>query len=72
MYQANPQRVLHRVVAINTNADGKREFTFKGDNNNIADPQAVGDSQIVGRYIGKVPKLGWVPIKFNQALHAVL
>ena len=66
MYQANPQRVLHRVVDITTATDGSLEFTFKGDNNNTADPLPVSEKQIVGRYIGRVPKLGWVPLQVRQ------
>lgn len=68
MYQANPQRVLHRVIEIRTTDKRQREFILKGDNNNVADMMPVTEKQIVGRYVAKVPKLGWVPLKFNQLI----
>lgn len=62
------QRVLHRVVDIRRSESGEREFIFKGDHNNVADPDAVHDTQIMGKYVGGVPWLGWAPLKFQQAL----
>ena len=61
-------RVLHRVVGIDKDASGRRVFTFKGDNNNTKDLLPVYDKQIMGKYIGRIPKAGWLPIKFNQAI----
>ncbi len=73
MYQmSNKERVLHRVVEITTGDDGSREFVFKGDNNNVRDPFAVRDSQLIGRYLGRVPRAGWLAIKFNELLQVVL
>ena len=60
------RQVLHRVVEITTSENGERQFIFKGDHNNAEDLRPVVDEQIVGKYIGRVPKAGWVPIKFNQ------
>lgn len=69
MYQlSNRQRVLHRVKQITLSQSGTREFIFKGDNNNAPDLYPVTDSQLVGRYLGKVPKIGWVAIKFNELI----
>lgn len=62
----NRQRVLHRVVEIRTGESGDTEYIFKGDNNNTEDLLPVRSDQFVGRYMGRVPKLGWIPIKFNQ------
>ena len=63
---SNRQRVLHRVVEIRTGESGGREYIFRGDNNNTEDLMPVKSEQFIGKYIGRVPKLGWVPIKFNQ------
>ncbi|MBI2765101.1 MAG: signal peptidase I [Chloroflexi bacterium] len=69
MYKLSAQqRVLHRVVAIRKGEDGGREFIFKGDNNNAEDLLPVRDKQLVGRFIGGVPKVGWVPLKFQTLL----
>ena len=73
LYQMpNKQKVLHRVIAITRTDQGTREFTFKGDNNNTPDILPVHDDQLIGHYMGHVPKLGWVAIKFNQLLQGVL
>lgn len=64
----NRQRVLHRLIEIRTSEEGGREFIFKGDNNNAADLMPVRDEQILGRLVFDVPKLGWVPLKFQQGL----
>ena len=67
LYQLpNKQRVLHRVTEVRTGEEGGREFIFKGDNNNTEDLMPVKSDQFIGEYVGRVPKLGWVPIKFNQ------
>lgn len=72
MYELpNRQRVLHRVHEITTDENGARIFIFKGDNNNTTDLHPVRDEQLLGEYRGRVPKVGWVPIKFNQMLGAL-
>jgi signal peptidase I len=69
LYQLpNKQRVLHRVVEIRTGENGGTEFIFKGDNNNTTDLMPVTGEQFIGRYVGRVPKMGWIPIKFNQLI----
>jgi signal peptidase len=60
------RQVLHRVMDITSGENGERQFIFKGDNNNAEDLSPVVDEQIVGRYIGRIPRLGWIPIKFNE------
>lgn len=49
--------VTHRIVEVQTAADGKRSFVTKGDANNTEDP-AVGEDAVFGLYKGRVPKLG--------------
>ena len=73
LYQLpNQQRVLHRVIAIQRDQSGNRIFVFKGDNNNAPDPAPVADNQLMGKYIGRVPKIGWVAIEFNAFLRHVI
>ena len=55
-----PAVISHRVIAINSPADGKRTFILKGDNNSDPDPSAVIPAQIRGRLWYSVPLLGWV------------
>ena len=60
------QRVLHRVVEIITGESGEREFITQGDANPAPDLKPVAGEQIEGRYVLRVPKIGWVPLKFHQ------
>ncbi|NCB75127.1 MAG: signal peptidase I [Clostridia bacterium] len=57
----NGERVLnsHRITEI-ADKSTYLYFTTKGDNNDIADTIGVHQSEIVGRYIGRVPGLGTV------------
>lgn len=72
MYQlSNRQRVLHRVHEITKDENGTRIFIFKGDNNNTTDLAPVRDEQLLGEYRARLPKVGWVPIKFNQLIGAM-
>lgn len=49
--------ITHRIIDIK-NKDGIIEFITKGDNNKVTDIEKVSPSQIEGRYIGKIPKIG--------------
>ena len=50
--------VTHRILAINTDADGLLEFTTKGDANNAADLRPVSELDLVGIYNFRIPKVG--------------
>ena len=48
----------HRIQSI-VEQGGARSYTTLGDNNNgIADTHVISDGDIVGKYVGKVQKLG--------------
>ena len=49
--------VTHRIIEVQTDADGKRSFVTKGDANNTEDP-AVGEDAVFGLYKGRIPGLG--------------
>lgn len=53
--------VMHRVVEIQETGDSKF-FITKGDANEDPDPDPVLPSQIIGKVIFAVPKIGWVAI----------
>ena len=55
-----PAVISHRVIAINSPANGKRSFILKGDNNSDPDQAAVLPVQVRGRLWYSVPLLGWV------------
>ncbi|PZE26649.1 signal peptidase I [Curtobacterium sp. MCLR17_042] len=55
-----PGVISHRVVAVAIGADGRRLFTFKGDNNSAVDPERVVAAQVMGRVWYSIPGLGFV------------
>lgn len=53
--------IVHRVHGIQYEGD-TRLFVTKGDANNAPDPDPVHPSQVLGKLIFTIPKLGWVSI----------
>jgi len=51
---------VHRVVEIQSLANGTILFTTKGDDNDIIDPRPVPDHQVHGRVIYRIPYLGYL------------
>ena len=53
--------VTHEIVKVNKDENGKLvSFTTAGTTTGKEDPDPVYPSQVVGKYIGKIPKLGYV------------
>jgi signal peptidase len=66
---ASGRSIFHRITEV-TGGGGARVFITRGDNNNVDDPPVIA-SQIDGRVVLKIPKLGWLPIRLNEALRWV-
>jgi len=49
----------HRIVEI-SEQNGVRSYVTKGDNNAVSDQHIISDGDIVGKYVGRVPRLGMV------------
>lgn len=49
----------HRIAAIDELND-MRSFTTKGDNNEVADTHIIGDGDVVGKYVLRLPGMGRV------------
>lgn len=64
--------ITHRVVGISLSNDGKRTFTFKGDNNASADADPVVAGQIKGRVWYSVPVIGYVSLWMNGPARAII
>lgn len=62
--------VIHRVVEIEE-SEGTFFFVTRGDNNNVEDPPITA-SQLEGKVILVIPKLGWVSIGVRQLLEGAL
>ena len=53
--------ITHRIIKKNPSKDGEGvTFQTKGDNNNVADSALVKPSNIYGKVILKIPKLGYL------------
>jgi len=66
--QAHP--IIHRIISIKE-VNGEKIYSTKGDHNldQLAIEKQITQSQIIGKAIFKVPKLGWVKlgvVKFFQ------
>ena len=51
--------ITHRITSIEEQ-DGKKVYTTKGDNNNLEDNKKVEYSEIEGKNVLTIPKLGYV------------
>lgn len=67
-----PDVITHRVVGIDFTPSGARTFTFKGDNNAVADAEPVKEVQIVGRLWYSVPLIGYLSLWLNGDARAVI
>ncbi len=52
--------ITHRIIDIKLKEDGTREFVTKGDYNLSADSSPVQQSDILGKTVLKIPKLGQI------------
>ena len=52
--------ITHRVVSMVNDDMGEISFVTKGDNNNVADKTPVKESNIYGKVIMRIPKIGYV------------
>ncbi|WP_246142308.1 signal peptidase I [Lacisediminihabitans profunda] len=67
-----PDVITHRVIAIDFTPSGTRSFTFKGDNNAVADADPVREVQIVGRLWYSIPLIGYLSLWLNGDARAVI
>jgi signal peptidase len=63
--------IVHRAVKKIPQSDGSLHFKTRGDRNwypgdTSTDPWEVKESDIVGRYVGKVSWLGYVPLFMRE------
>jgi len=59
--------ITHRIIGTDINEKGEKVYIFKGDANYSADQMAVSDSQIYGKVIMKIPKLGYIQYFLSSA-----
>lgn len=57
--------ITHRVIEKNQ-VNGEYYFVTKGDYNNIADPLTVKESQIYGKVVMRIPKIGLIQVMLSN------
>ena len=67
-YMSGGSAVTHRITAIDTDEEGSLLFTTKGDANNAEDTEPVTAEQLVGIYLGRIPKAGDFALFLQQPL----
>jgi len=68
----DPALITHRVIGVQFSGDGVRQFTLKGDNNDVADAELVSEAQIRGRLWYSVPGFGYVSNFMNGDARGLL
>ena len=70
-YSKNPKypgkMITHRIIGTDVNSNGEKVYIFKGDNNYSADELPVEQSQIYGKVIMKIPKIGYIQYFLSRA-----
>ncbi len=66
LYALDNIQVFHRIIKIEY-AQGVKQYTVKGDNNNYPDPKPVLGEQIVGKHIATIPYIGWPGVLLQQS-----
>ena len=58
-FKIDGEVITHRIIEVEKN-EGKYIYTTKGDSNEVTDIEKIEYSQIEGKYIGKISKIGKV------------
>ena len=57
--------VVHRIIAV-IQQDGITLYRTKGDHNLLPDPAPVGESQVHGLVVIRIPLAGYLPLLFMR------
>ncbi len=71
-YMENTIIVTHRIMEVQTAEDGSIQWITKGDANNVEDAVSVSESQLVGKYMFRIPKLGDFALFLQEPLGMLL
>lgn len=62
----------HRIIEITKDSKGEPVFKVKGDNNNTADESLLAGKAVVGKYIFRIPFLGFIFSKFKGPIGLII
>lgn len=71
-FMQNKAVVTHRIIGIETDENGKLLFSTKGDANNAEDRNPVSEDDLVGVYMGRIPKVGDFALFLQKPLGMIL
>ncbi len=71
-YMDGTMVVTHRIVEVQTAEDGSIQWITKGDANNSNDLKPISETQLVGIYTARIPKVGDIALFLQQPLGMVL
>lgn len=71
-YMQGTMVVTHRITEVQTAEDGSIQWITKGDANNAPDSKPVPESQLVGIYKMRIPKVGDFALFLQKPLGMVL
>lgn len=71
-FMQNKIVVTHRIIGIETGEDGKLLYSTKGDANNTEDREPVSEDDLVGVYMGRIPKVGDFALFLQTPLGMIL
>lgn len=71
-FMQNKSVVTHRIIGIETDENGKLLFSTKGDANNAEDREPVSEDDLVGVYMGRIPKVGDFALFLQTPLGMIL
>jgi len=68
-YDYNGMVVTHRIIDKNTISTNLSNYVTKGDNNPIADRNGVNTSNVYGKVLFIIPKLGYIQNYLSNPVH---
>lgn len=71
-FRWNTSLATHRIAEVIKDKGGNISFKTKGDNNNAVDEEVLKPSYVVGKYMFKVPFIGYVLTKLKGLTGVIL
>lgn len=65
-YALDKSTIMHRIIEIKYDKEGKKIFITKGDNNNMADQEPVTEEQVKGIVKFSIPFLGYPSVLLSE------
>jgi signal peptidase len=67
-YKSENGEVIHRIIEIQKDKDGRLLFKTQGDNNNTPDQNLVEEEQVIGKVTAYIPYVGYPSVWFSEKI----